>query len=268
MKKERLDQILWKYGYVDSVEKAKRLIMLGNVLVDDKKIEKAGTMLAYHEGLEIRMKGQEFPYVGRGGLKLKKAIDSFALPIKGARVLDVGASTGGFSDCALQEGASFIYAVDVGSNQLAWKLRQDSRVKSMEQKHIRDVSLQDLDGKAVDVIVMDVSFISIRGIFSYLYPFLQEKGKLMVLIKPQFEVERVYLEKGIVLSLEAHRQVLEEVREAARREGFYLEKLATSPILGGKGNVEYISCFQKKENENQIEIETILEQAKELGGLQ
>jgi len=265
--KERLDQILWKYGYVDSVDKAKRLIMLGNVIVNEQKIEKAGTLIRYSEEIKIRIKGQEIPYVSRGGLKLKKAIDCFECSFDGKRVLDIGASTGGFTDCALQEGAAYVYALDVGTNQLAWKLRKDARVKSVEQCHVKELSWSILDGKAVDYMVMDVSFISVCGIFPYLFPFLKEEGKLLLLIKPQFEVEKQFLEKGIVHSIEAHRQVLEKVMQAAEQNGFFMQNIDLSPILGGKGNVEYISCFSKRNQYSALECEKILLKAKEMGGL-
>ena len=265
--KERLDQILWKYGYTESIEKAFRLIILGLVIVDEKRIDKPGTLVSYNESMRIRIKGESLPYVSRGGLKLKKAVDSFLYSLEGKRVLDIGASTGGFTDCALQEGASFVYAFDVGTNQLAWKLRQDARVKSIEQCHIRDLTWEHIDGLAVDTMVMDVSFISACGIFSSLFPFLKEKGKLLLLIKPQFEVEKEYLEKGIVKDFEAHKQVLEKVKTAAEKAGFFLENIEVSPILGGKGNVEYLSCFGKEKSEKEIFTGNILEKAKILGGL-
>lgn len=265
--KERLDHILWKYGYADSIEKATRLIMAGLVIIDEKKIEKPGTLIRYEEKMKIRIKGEQLPYVSRGGLKLKKAIDVFSCSFQGKRVLDIGASTGGFTDCALQEGASFVYALDVGTNQLAWKLRQHPQVKSMEQCHIKDLTWEQIEEEAVDRMVMDVSFISACGIFSTLYPFLKEDGKLILLIKPQFEVRAEDLEKGIVKSYEAHKQVLEKVEKAAEEAGFFLEKIEVSPILGGKGNVEYLSFFGKQKVEKEgLQIE-VLEKAKVLGGL-
>lgn len=266
--KERLDHILWKYGYAESIDKASRLVMLGLVIVNEKKIEKPGTLLHYDENVEIRIKGDFLPYVSRGGLKLKKAVEAFHYSFQGKRVLDIGASTGGFTDCALQEGASYVYALDVGTNQLAWKLRQDSRVKSMEQCHIKDLRWEQLDGEAVDTMVMDVSFISACGIFPYLFPFLREDGKLILLIKPQFEVEKEDLKKGIVKSIDAHKRVLKKVKNAAEASGFFLENIEVSPILGGKGNVEYLSCFGKQKLENERLQEEVLERAKILGGLQ
>lgn len=265
--KERLDQILWKYGYVDSIEKAKRLIMLGSVIVNEQRIDKAGTLFKYSEEMNIRVKGQENPYVSRGGFKLKKAIDHFACSFQGKRVLDIGASTGGFTDCSLQEGAAYVYALDVGTNQLAWKLRKDPKVKSIEQCHVKDLNWDILDQESVDYIVMDVSFISVCGIFRYLYPFLEENGKLLLLIKPQFEVEKHFLEKGIVYERKAHQEVLERVIKIAKKNGFFLQNIEVSPILGGKGNVEYISCFSKQQTSAVLELESILEKAKEMGGL-
>lgn len=265
--KERLDYVLWKYGYTESIEKAARLIMLGLVIVNEKKLDKPGTPIVYDDKTEIRIKGENLPYVSRGGLKLKKAVDAFSYSLKGKRVLDIGASTGGFTDCALQEGANFVYALDVGSNQLAWKLRQHTQVKSMEQCHIKDLSWEHVDGDSVDTMVMDVSFISVCGLFSLLLPFLKEEGRLLLLIKPQFEVEKKYLEKGIVKNLEAHKLVLEKVKKTAEQAGFFLKNIEVSPILGGKGNVEYLSCFGKEKSEKEIFLEEVLERAKILGGL-
>ena len=265
--KERLDQILWKYGYVESVDKAKRLIMLGAVIVNEQKIEKAGSLVQYSEDMKIRIKGQENPYVSRGGLKLKKAIDSFACSFQGKRVLDIGASTGGFTDCSLQEGAAYVYALDVGTNQLVWKLRQHPQVKSIERCHIKELNWDILDGEAVDYMVMDVSFISVCGIFPYLLSFLTEDGKLLLLIKPQFEVEKQFLEKGIVRDSKAHQKILKKVIEVAEKNGFFIQNIEVSPILGGKGNVEYISCFSKQKSSFSLEWDKILTKAKEMGGL-
>lgn len=265
--KERLDHILWKYGYADSIEKATRLIMLGLVIVNEKKIDKPGTPIAYDDNTKIKIKGENLPYVSRGGLKLKRAVDVFSYSLEGKRVLDIGASTGGFTDCALQEGANFVYALDVGSNQLAWKLRKHAQVRSMEQCHIRDLRWEHLDGESVDAMVMDVSFISVCGIFSLLLPFLKDEGRLLVLIKPQFEVEKKYLEKGIVKNLQAHELVLKKVKRAAEQAGFFLKGIEVSPILGGKGNVEYLSFFGKEKPEKEILEEEVLERARVLGGL-
>ena len=188
--RERLDVLLVQKGFFETREKAKRAVMAGLIIVDDKKIEKPGTQIKLNKEPNIRIKGEVMKYVSRGGMKLEKAIEVFSMNLKDKIVLDVGASTGGFTDCSLQNGASFVYAVDVGTNQLDWKLRNDSRVKSIENMHIKNLSTQDLDDSGVDYIVMDVSFISITKVFEYLTKFMKEDSKLMALIKPQFEVGR------------------------------------------------------------------------------
>lgn len=263
--KERLDVLLVQNGYFDTREKAKRAIMAGIVLVDDKRIEKAGTSIDISKDIEIRIKGEKLKYVSRGGLKLEKAIKVFNIDMKDKLVLDIGASTGGFTDCALQNGASYVYALDVGTNQLSYKLREDSRVKSLENTHIRDLTFEMLDDNRVDYMVMDVSFISITKIIPNLKPFLKENGRLMALIKPQFEVGRENIDKGgIVKDFSKHKLALESVIKAASESGFYLKALDVSPITGGKGNVEYISYFSLKDTDINIDLDNIIEEAKEM----
>lgn len=263
--KERLDVLLVEKGYFDTREKAKRAIMAGIVIVNDKKIEKAGTAVKLDPEPEIRIKGDKLKYVSRGGLKLEKAVKVFEFDMKDKLVLDVGASTGGFTDCSLQEGAKFVYALDVGTNQLAYKLREDKRVKSLENTHIRDLDMEMLDGNPVDYIVMDVSFISITKILPDLGRYMTESGRVMALIKPQFEVGRENIAKGgIVKDFSKHSMAIENVIESAEKSGLYLEGLDVSPITGGKGNVEYISCFSKVKNENKIDIKSIIEAGKEI----
>lgn len=263
--KERLDLILVREGHFDTREKAKRAIMAGIVLVNDLKIDKAGTLIDMEKNPEIRIKGEKLRYVSRGGLKLEKAIETFQIKIKNKRILDIGASTGGFTDCALQNEAAFVYAVDVGTNQLAYQLRENSRVKSIENMHIKDLKIEDLDNERVDLIVMDVSFISITKIIPNLNDFLKDTASMMILIKPQFEVGKDGIDKGgIVKDLKKHIKVIEDIREFSKEYGFYLKNIDVSPITGSKGNVEYISCFVKDEIYANINLDEVIEKGKKL----
>ena len=254
--KERLDVLLVKRGFFPDKEKAQRAIMAGLVIVDEKKIDKSGTMIKLDKEPNIRIKGDSLKYVSRGGLKLEKAVSVFNIDFSGKKVLDVGASTGGFTDCALQNGAEFVYSVDVGTNQLDWKLRNNPQVKSLENMH------------KVDYIVMDVSFISIKKIIGDLVKFFKSETKLMALIKPQFEVEKEHIAKGgIVKDDTRHIEVIKDIIEYGKKEGLYLEGLDFSPITGTKGNVEYISLFGKDSSkEIDISIEEIVEKGRSLGG--
>lgn len=261
--KERLDVLLVEKGFFPTREKAKRAIMAGLVIVNEQKIEKAGTQIKIDEEPEIRIKGQVLPYVSRGGLKLEKAIKEFGLDFNGKKVLDVGSSTGGFTDCSLQNGAEYVYAVDVGTNQLDWKLRTDGRVLSLENMHIKDLTLEDLNENKVDYIVMDVSFISITKVLEHLVKFMKPEAKIMALIKPQFEVGRENIEKGgIVKNLAKHKMAIENVVANANKNGLHLERLDYSPITGGKGNVEYISLLSLEEEKNEVNIDAIIEKGK------
>lgn len=266
--KERLDILLVKRGFFENKEKAQRAVMAGLVIVDDKKIDKSGTLIKIDKEPVIRIKGEMSKYVSRGGLKLEKAIKVFQMDLTEKKVLDVGASTGGFTDCSLQNGASFVYAVDVGTNQLDWKLRNDSRVKSLENIHIKDLKEEDLDNNKVDYIVMDVSFISITKVMEHLIKFCHPQTKLMALIKPQFETEKEHIEKGgIVKDAAYHIEAIKNVIEAGRKVGFYIEGLDFSPITGTKGNVEYISLFGlDKDSERYIDVEMTVNNGKNLGG--
>ncbi len=266
--KERLDVLLVKRGFYPDKERAQRAIMAGLVIIDDKKIDKSGTMIKSDKELNIRIKGDSLKYVSRGGLKLEKAVSVFSLDFLGKKILDVGASTGGFTDCALQNGAEFVYSVDVGTNQLDWKLRNNLQVKSIENMHIKDLTLEDIDYSGIDYIVMDVSFISIRKIIGDLVKFFKFETKLMALIKPQFEVEKEYIEKGgLVKNKDKHIEVIKEIIEYGRAEGLYLEGLDFSPITGTKGNVEYISLFGKDPvKEISVNIDEIVKMGRNLGG--
>jgi len=261
--KERLDILLVEKGFFETREKAKRAIMAGIVIVANNKVEKAGTLVDTES--DIRIKGEQLKYVSRGGLKLEKAIEVFNIDFYDKRILDIGASTGGFTDCALQNGAKFVYALDVGTNQLAYKLREDLRVKSLENTHIKDLNIVMLDNEKVDYMVMDVSFISITKIIPNLKEFLQENGKLMALIKPQFEVGRENIDKGgIVKDFNKHKMAIENIRKIAVEAGFYLENLDVSPITGTKGNIEYISYFSLDTHNKEIDTDDIILRAKEL----
>ena len=245
--KMKLDEYLVENEYFENLEIAKRQIMVGNVIVNEQKIDKPGEIISLNKIKSIRIKERDIPYVSRGGLKLEKAIKVFDLDFKNKIVLDIGASTGGFTDCSLQNGAKFVYAVDVGTNQLDWKLRNDSRVKSIENKHINDLEKSYLKDE-IDIIVMDISFISIKKVLYKIKELLKENGFTMFLIKPQFEAERNEIEKGIVNNLNIHKRVIKEIIEEAKTYQLFLENLTVSPIKGTKGNIEYLAKFSKKNN--------------------
>ena len=245
--KMRLDEYLVENEYFENLEIAKRQIMVGNVIVNEQKIDKPGEIISLNKIKSIRIKERDIPYVSRGGLKLEKAMKVFDLDFKDKVVLDIGASTGGFTDCSLQNGAKFVYAVDVGTNQLDWKLRNDSRVKSIENKHINDLEKSDLQDD-IDIIVMDISFISIKKVLYKIKELLKENGFAIFLIKPQFEAERNEIEKGIVNNLNIHKRVINEIIEEAKTYQLFLENLTVSPIKGTKGNVEYLAKLSKKSN--------------------
>ena len=243
--KMRLDEYLVENEYFENLEIAKRQIMVGNIIINEQKIDKPGEIISLDKIKSIRIKEKDIPYVSRGGLKLEKAINVFDLDFKDKIVLDIGASTGGFTDCSLQNGAKFVYAIDVGTNQLDWKLRNDSRVKSIENKHINDLEKKDLQDD-IDIIVMDISFISIKKVLYKIKELLKDNGFAIFLIKPQFEAERNEINKGIVDSLNVHKRVINEVIEEAKINQLFLENLTVSPIKGTKGNIEYLARFSNK----------------------
>lgn len=236
--KERLDVLLVNRGLSESREKAKATIMAGLVFVKQQRVDKAGTKLPVD--VEIEVKGNPIPYVGRGGLKLEKAMELFPIDLKGATMMDIGASTGGFTDCALQNGAAKVFAVDVGYGQLAWKLRTDDRVVNMERTNIRNVTV-DAIGSPVDFISIDVSFISLLKIMSAVVPLLAPGGSMVTLIKPQFEAGREHVGKGgIVRDVTVHRDVLRRVIGGIADAGISPRGLTFSPIKGADGNIEYL----------------------------
>ncbi|WP_018923833.1 TlyA family rRNA (cytidine-2'-O)-methyltransferase [Salsuginibacillus kocurii] len=238
-KKERVDTLLVEQGLVETREKAKRTIMAGLVYAEDERIDKPGMKI--DNATPLHLKGELLPYVSRGGLKLQKALDVFPFTVEGRTVLDIGASTGGFTDCALQHGAKHVYAVDVGYNQLAWKLRTDERVTVMERVNFRYVTADQFEGKLPEVAVCDVSFISLRLILTPLTKLLPKGGDVCVLIKPQFEAGREEVgKKGIVRDPVIHKKVVTGVIRFAEELGYQIQGLDISPITGTEGNKEFL----------------------------
>ena len=245
--KKRLDVLLTEQGLAESREKAKTIIMSGIVYVNNQKEDKAGSM--FPEDCRIEVRGQALPYVSRGGLKLEKAMKSFPICLDGAVCMDVGASTGGFTDCMLQNGAKKVYAVDVGHGQLAWKLRNDPRVVCMEKTNIRYVKPEDI-GEPVDFSSIDVSFISLTMVLGPVREILSPAGHVAALIKPQFEAGREKVgKKGVVREKATHMEVIEKVIDFARSLGFSVLGLDYSPIRGPEGNIEYL-LYLGNENDN------------------
>lgn len=243
--KERLDVLLVKRNLAESREKAKAIIMSGNVFVDGQREDKAGSM--FQDTVQIEVKGSTLKYVSRGGLKLEKAMSHFDLTLDGKVCMDVGSSTGGFTDCMLQNGAVKVYAVDVGHGQLAWKLRQDERVVCMEKTNIRYVVPEDIEEEAAFSSI-DVSFISLTKVLLPVRNLLTEDGEIVCLIKPQFEAGREKVgKKGVVRDSKVHEEVIYKVLEYARSISFEALHLEFSPIKGPEGNIEYLLHLRKRE---------------------
>lgn len=266
--KERLDVLLVNRGLAESREKAKAVIMTGNVFVNDQREDKAGQK--FPEEVYIEIRGKKLKFVSRGGYKLDKAIAVFPIELKNRICMDVGSSTGGFTDCMLQNGAAFVYAVDVGTNQLAWKLRQDERVRSMEKTNIRYVTPEDI-GELVDFVSIDVAFISLTKVLEPVKALMKEGASMVCLIKPQFEAGREKVgKKGVVRDPAVHREVIESIVSYAGSLGFTISGLDFSPIRGPEGNIEYL-LYVKKEDKNfegisqeqEEEIRRIVEEAQE-----
>ena len=242
--KERLDVLLVNRGLAPSREKAKALIMAGDVFVDGQREDKAGAMFAQEVNVEV--KGNTLRYVSRGGLKLEKAMQEFPIDLNGAVCMDIGASTGGFTDCMLQNGAAKVYSVDVGYGQFAWKLRQDERVVCMEKTNIRYVTRKDIDDD-LDFASVDVSFISLTKVIKPAYDHLKDQGTMVCLIKPQFEAGKEKVgKKGVVREPEIHLEVIQKVIEFAMETGFAVLGLSYSPIKGPEGNIEYLVYIRKE----------------------
>ena len=243
--KERLDILLVKRGLAPSREKAKAMIMEGNVFVENQREDKAGT--AIPENAKIEIKGNTLKYVSRGGLKLEKAMNHFDIELQNKVCMDIGASTGGFTDCMLQNGASKVYAVDVGYGQFAWKLRTDERVVCMEKTNIRYVTPEDI-GEPVDFSSIDVSFISLTKVLGPVKEILSPGGEVVALIKPQFEAGREKVgKKGVVREKSTHLEVIQMVMAYAAEIGFEIRNLEFSPIKGPEGNIEYLLYLHKPE---------------------
>ncbi len=259
-KKIRLDVLLVDRNFFDSRERAKRFIMSGNVLVDEQKIDKAGALV--RADCEIRLLGNDMPYVSRGGLKLEKAIDVFKLDIAGKIAADIGASTGGFSDCMLQHGARKVFAIDVGYGQLDWKLRNDPRVVCMERTNIRHVTRQNFS-EPIGFASIDVSFISLDKVLPVVFELLVDGGEVVALIKPQFEAGREKVGKhGVVREPNVHVEVIENVVNAARSFGFAIAGLTFSPIKGPEGNIEYLVRLNKNSAASAaVDIKSVVDEA-------
>ena len=249
--KERLDVLLVKRNLAESREKAKAIIMSGNVFVEGQREDKAGSM--FQETVYIDVKGNKLPYVSRGGLKLEKAVANFDVELNDKVCTDVGSSTGGFTDCMLQNGAKKVFAIDVGTNQLAWKLRQDERVVCMEKTNIRYVTPEDL-GEEIDFSSIDVSFISLTKVLQPIRNYLKDGGQIVALIKPQFEAGREKVgKKGVVREKSTHYEVIEMVLTYALSIGLNVLNLDFSPIKGPEGNIEYLAHLQKVEEHCSLE---------------
>lgn len=242
--KKRLDVLLVEHGYAESREKARAVIMSGNVYVNGQKEDKAGTSFT-EEGLQLEVRGNTLKYVSRGGLKLEKAVAKWPLPLEGSICMDIGASTGGFTDCMLQNGAAKVYSVDVGRGQLAWKLRNHERVVCMEQTNFRYMKREDIQDD-LDFASVDVSFISLTKILIPARNLLKCSGEMVCLVKPQFEAGREKVGKnGVVREPGVHREVVAKIVDYADSIGFEVLDLDYSPIRGPEGNIEYLLYLRK-----------------------
>lgn len=261
--KERLDVLLVKRNLAASREKAKAIIMAGDVFVDGQREDKAGTPVL--ETAQIEIKGNTLPYVSRGGLKLEKAMAVFDVSVAGCVCTDVGSSTGGFTDCMLQNGAVKVFAIDVGRGQLDWKLRQDERVVCMEKTNIRYVVPEDL-GEPIDFSSIDVSFISLTKVLEPIWKYLKDDGEVVALIKPQFEAGREKVgKKGVVRERSTHREVIHKVADYASSIGFEVKEIDYSPIKGPEGNIEYLlhmkKCVEHTPQEIAIDLDAVVDLA-------
>lgn len=257
MAKVRLDVLLHDLGLCESRERAKALIMAGQVYIKNQKCDKPGEQVSGDIVPEIR--GETLKYVSRGGLKLEKAIKEFNLVLDGAVAMDIGASTGGFTDCMLQNGAKKVFAVDVGYGQFAWKLRSDERVVNMERTNIRYVTPEDI-GEQLDFASVDVSFISLGLVLPAAYALLKEGGEIAALIKPQFEAGREQVgKKGVVRDKKVHYSVIETVINKAKEIGFGVLALSFSPIKGPEGNIEYLVHLKKNSHADNVDAARINE---------
>lgn len=261
-KNTRLDVAVFEQGFVESRAKAGALIMAGQVYVNGQKVIKAGYSLKPDDKIEVR--GEKLPFVSRGGLKLDKAMKEFDLSLDGCVCMDIGASTGGFTDCMLQNGAVKVYSVDVGYGQLAWKLRSDERVVNMERTNFRYLTPEDIDDK-LDFASVDVSFISLKKILPVLFELLKDDACAVCLIKPQFEAGREKVgKKGVVRELSTHKEVVNDILQFAYDTGYSVLGLSFSPIRGPEGNIEYLMYIKKATDNNTMAVEdadSIVEQS-------
>ena len=260
--KERLDLLLVNRGLAPSREKAKTMIMEGNVFVNNNREDKAGS--TFPDDCQIEIHGTTLKYVSRGGLKLEKAMTHFGITLDGKICMDIGASTGGFTDCMLQNGAIKVYSVDVGYGQFAWKLRQDPRVVCMEKTNIRYVTPEDI-ADALDFASVDVSFISLTKVLGPARALLKEHGQMVCLIKPQFEAGREKVgKKGVVRDKSVHEEVIQKIVDFCLSNGFSIHNLEYSPIKGPEGNIEYLVYIEKSDEpvkEETVDIHAVVEAA-------
>lgn len=260
MAKTRIDTLLVEKGFFESRQRAQSSILEGIVYIDEVRVDKPGQMVNADSNIVIR--GDKLPFVSRGGLKLDKAIKVFNIDVKGKICMDIGASTGGFTDCLLQNCASFVYSIDVGYGQLAWKLRQDERVKCMEKTNFRYLTFDDI-GQYVDFFCTDVSFISLEKILPVAYKLLKESGTGVALIKPQFEASREEVgKKGVIKDMQVHIKVIEKIVKLCQSINFKVIGLDFSPIKGPEGNIEFLIYLSKSENDvEEYNIQQVVEQA-------
>ncbi len=256
--KKRIDVLMTERGLAESREKAKAIIMSGIVYVNGQKEDKAGTTFPDDLTTRIEVRGASLRYVSRGGLKLEKAMKEFPIDLQGKICMDIGASTGGFTDCMLQNGAKKVFAVDVGHGQLAWKLRNDERVVCMEKMNIRYITAEDIGGEMLDFASVDVSFISLSKVLPPVWPLLKEGAEMVCLIKPQFEAGREEVgKKGVVRDRKVHEEVILRTADFVKETGFVIRGLTYSPIRGPEGNIEYLIWIRRpdgKETDGGIEV--------------
>ncbi|HZK10967.1 MAG TPA: TlyA family RNA methyltransferase [Atribacterota bacterium] len=248
--KERLDVLLVEKGFFPSREKAKGAIMAGEILVERERVDKSGQRIEVESNISVIEK--ETAFVSRGGEKLEKAIKKFDILVKGKRVIDVGASTGGFTDCLLKYGAEKVYCIDVGYGQLAWKLQKDSRVIVIDRTNIRYLTADKFDD-LFEIAAIDVSFISLDKVLPVVYNLIEENGEVVALIKPQFEAGREFIQKGgLVKKAEVHQMVIERVGDKAQEIGFSIQGLTFSPLKKTSGNIEYLIYLVKNTGKDKI----------------
>lgn len=244
--KKRLDILVYEKGFAESREKAKALIMAGQVYVDNQKADKCGT--DYDENVNLEVRGAKLKYVSRGGLKLEKAMQKFGLDLNGSITMDIGASTGGFTDCMLQNGAKKVYSIDVGYGQLAWQLRNDERVVNLERTNMRNVTAEQIPD-LIDFFSIDVSFISLRLLLPVARNLLRDNAQAVCLIKPQFEAGRDKIgKKGVVRDKKVHIEVVNMIREFCLTNGYDVLNIDYSPVKGPEGNIEYLIHIRKSDN--------------------